>query len=167
MPRDTRTRRLTRPDPGATSGGAGTAQRPLSSLLAHGRKATDLLPHLHQHALDATGGVCSLLFQQNPRNGILQATSGFGLEVLRTDPWMPGPDEAALIADAFTRKMPTLVPDATRQAPDLGARLNARAALVLPLVRGAVWFLPPIATIALSARCGAKPSKSSFVPAYV
>jgi signal transduction histidine kinase len=135
MPRDTRNRRLTRPDPGSTSGGAGTAQRPLTSLLAHGRNATDLLPHLHQHALDATGGVCSLLFQQNPRNGILQATSGFGLDVLRADPWVPGADEEALVANAFARITPTLVADANRQMPDLSARLSASAALLLPLVR--------------------------------
>jgi PAS domain S-box-containing protein len=133
MPRDTRTRRLTRPDPGSTSGEAGTAPRPLASLLAHGRKATDLLPHLHQHALDATGGVCSLLFQQNPRNGILQATSGFGLDELRADPWVPGVEEAALVANAFERTTPTLVADANRQMPDLSARLNAPAALLLPL----------------------------------
>src|SRR6266498_2879372 len=115
MPRETRTRRLTRPAPGSTSGDAGTALRPLASLLAHGRKATDLLPHLHQHALDATGGVCSLLFQQNPRNSLLQATSGFGLEALRTDPWIPGPPEADVLAQAFNRAAPTLVSDAARQ----------------------------------------------------
>ena len=135
MSRDTRTRRLTRPVPGSTSGDAGTVQRPLASLLAHGRKATDLLPHLHQHALDATGGVCSLLFQQNPRNGILQATSGFGLDELRTDPWVPGADEAALVASAFERTTPTLVAEANRQMPDLSARLNTPAALLLPLLR--------------------------------
>jgi len=111
------------------------AQQPLASLLAHSRTATDLLPHLHQHALDATGGVCSLLFQQNPRNGILQATSGFGLDELRTDPWLPGPDESALVTDAFARTTPTLVSDANRQMPDLSARLNTPAALLLPLVR--------------------------------
>src|SRR6266487_1219754 len=135
MPRDTRTRRLTRSAPGSISGDAGTVQRPLASLLAHGRKATDLLPHLHQHALDATGGVCSLLFQQNPRNGILQATSGFGLDELRTDPWVPGVDEAALVASAFERTAPTLVAEANRQMPDLSARLNVPAALLLPLFR--------------------------------
>jgi signal transduction histidine kinase len=135
MPRDTRTRRLTRPAPGSTSGDAGTVQRPLASLLAHGRKATDLLPHLHQHALDATGGVCSLLFQQNPRNGILQATSGFGLDELHTDPWVPGADEAALVASAFERTAPTLVAEANRQMPDLSARLNTPAVLLLPLLR--------------------------------
>src|ERR1700704_5222806 len=99
-----------------------TAQRPLASLLAHSAKATDLLPHLHQHALDATGGVCSLLFQHNPRNGMLQATSGFGLDVLRADPWVPGSDEEALVAHAFERITPTLVADANRQMPDLSVR---------------------------------------------
>jgi len=126
---------LTRPAPGSTSGDAGTALRPIASLLANGRKATELLPHLHQHALDATGGVCSLLFQQNPRNGILQATSGFALDELRTDPWVPGADEASLVASAFERTAPTLVADANRQMPDLSARLNTPAALLLPLVR--------------------------------
>jgi len=126
---------LTRPASGSTSGEAGTAPRPLASLLANGRKATDLLPHLHQHALDATGGVCSLLFQQNPRNGMLQATSGFGLDELRTDPWVPGADEAALVVAAFERRAPTLVADADRQMPDLSARLNTPATLLLPLMR--------------------------------
>ena len=113
-----------------------TAQRPLASLLAHSVKATDLLPHLHQYALDATGGVCSLLFQHNPRTGGLQATSGFGLEALRTDPWMPGAGEAAVVADGFARRASTLVPDTGRQTPDLAARLGTRSALLLPLMRG-------------------------------
>jgi GAF domain-containing protein len=126
---------LTRPAPGSTSAEAGTAARPLASLLANGRKATDLLPQLHQHALDATGGVCSLLFQQNPGNGTLQATSGFGLDELRTDPWIPGAEEAALVVAAFERRAPTLVADADRQMPDLSARLNTPATLLLPLLR--------------------------------
>src|SRR5437763_11885798 len=88
-----------------------TAARPLASLLAHSTTPNELLPHLHQHALDATGGSCSLLFQHNPRTGSLQATSGFGLEGLKTDPWMPGQDEAALVADAFARRLPTLIAD--------------------------------------------------------
>jgi signal transduction histidine kinase len=127
---------LTRPASGPDAGGAGTVQRPLTSLLAHSATPNDLLPHLHQHALDATGGSRSLLFQHNPRNSALQATSGFGLETLRTDAWLPGPDEATVVADAFSRGLPTLVADAPRQAPDLAARLDARAVLLLPLVRG-------------------------------
>src|SRR5438093_168725 len=83
----------------------------------------------------ATGGFCSLLFQHNPRNGRLQATSGFGLEALRTDPWLPGAEEAAIVADSFARRAPTLVQEMGRQAPDLAARLGTRSALLLPLVR--------------------------------
>jgi signal transduction histidine kinase len=113
-----------------------TAQRPLASLLAHSVKATELLPHLHQHALDATGGICSLLFRHNPRNGTLQATSGCGLDALRFDPWTAAADEAELVVDGFERRAPVLVTDAARQTPELAARLGTRAALLLPLVRG-------------------------------
>jgi len=113
-----------------------TVQRPIASLLAHSENANELLPHLHQHALDVTGGVCSLLFRHNPRTGDLQATSGFALDSLRTDPWLPGAEEAAVVAEAFTRHAPTLVADIGRHAPELAARLCARAALLLPLVRG-------------------------------
>src|SRR6266545_1922023 len=135
MPRDTRSRRLAGPAPGSRADGGGTAAPLLVSLLARKRQASDVLPHLHQHALEATGGVCSLLFQQNPRNNLLQATSGFGLEALRTDPWIPGPPEADVLAQAFTRAAPTLVSDAARQMPDLAARLATPALLLLPLAR--------------------------------
>jgi signal transduction histidine kinase len=124
MPRETR-----------TLPAGSTAGRPLASLLAHSTTSNDLLPHLHQHALDVTGGSCSLLFQHNPRTGSLQATSGFGLDGLNAEPWLPGTDEAALVADAFARRLPTLVPEVARQAPDLASRIDTRAALLLPLIR--------------------------------
>src|SRR5437879_2437523 len=60
----------------STSRLTGTAQPPLVSLLAHVTKAGELLSHLHQFALDSTGGSCSLLFQHNPRNGALQRDGG-------------------------------------------------------------------------------------------
>ncbi|HMB80765.1 MAG TPA: PAS domain-containing protein, partial [Vicinamibacterales bacterium] len=124
MPRETRHRQA-----------SSTAARPLASLLAHSTTSNELLPHLHQHALDVTGGSCSLLFQLNPRTGGLQATSGFGLDSLRTEPWLPGSDERALVADAFARRAPLLVADTGRQTPDLAARLGTPAALLLPLIR--------------------------------
>ena len=83
-----------------------TAQRPLASLLAHSLTANDLFPLLHQHALDVTGGSCSLLLQHNPRTGTLQATSAFGLDALRTDPWLPAPEESSVVSDAFTCRAP-------------------------------------------------------------
>jgi two-component system NtrC family sensor kinase len=103
------------------------------SLLAHTTRPSDLLPHLHQHALDVTGGACSLLFRKNPRNGALQPTSAFGLDVMPADPWLPGTDEAAIVATAFERRMPLFIADAEHQTPDLAARLSTSAALLLPL----------------------------------
>ena len=98
---------------------AGTATRPIVSLLAHAAKSTDLLPLLHQHALDVTGGSCALLFQRNPHTGVLRATSAFRLDSLRTDSWEPEANEAALLATAFERGEPLFVSDVTAQMPDL------------------------------------------------
>jgi signal transduction histidine kinase len=140
MPRDTRTRRLIRP----TDGGVSTVSQentpegrePLLSRLTRASRLTDVLPHLHQHALDVTGGVCSLLFEFNPESGAMQATSGFGLEELLTDPWMPDPPEHKLVSEAFARRGPTVVADAARQMPELTRRLGTPAALLLPLAKG-------------------------------
>lgn len=141
MIRDTRTRRLTRPAKGTAStaphGTADVAHEPVLSLLARATRLTDVLPRLHQHAVEATSGSCSLLFEYDPGSGVMQATSGFGLEELLTDPWMPGPPESALVADAFARRGPIWVADADRQMPDLTERLGTPAALLVPLAKGA------------------------------
>jgi PAS domain S-box-containing protein len=135
MPRPDRSGRLTRPSPSAgTHSGAATAPLPLISLLVHTSRLVDLLPPLHQYALAITGGTRSLLFEHNPRNGAMQATSGFGLDELPSDPWAPPPDEAFLISEAFTRGS-LFVADAARSAPDLTSRLKTEAALLLPLTR--------------------------------
>jgi PAS domain S-box-containing protein len=137
MPRDLETRRLTRPTP-ATASATGTDTAPVAmiSLLANSQRLIDLLPQLHQYAVQTMGGSCSLLFEHNPRSGALQATSGFRLDRLRSDPWNPAREEALLISDVFARRAPTLVTDAHREAPDLAARLNSLSALLLPLARG-------------------------------
>ena len=137
-------------------GGAALAAPPLVSLLAGTSRLIDALPQLHQYAIDATGGSCSLLFEYNPRNGVMQATSGYGLEALQADPWIPDPGEAMLVNGAFGRRTATLVADANRQAPDLASRLGTRSALLVPLVQDAErigmlaigFFEPPAATSA-------------------
>jgi PAS domain S-box-containing protein len=138
MPRDPRTRRLTHAPAG--DGGrhdpADPAAPPLVSLLARTASLTDVLPHLHEQALELTGADCSLLFEHNPRNAVLQATSAFGLEELRTDPWTPELGEAATVSDAFRRRSATFVADLERQMPELADRVHAVSALLLPLVRG-------------------------------
>jgi PAS domain S-box-containing protein len=105
----------------------------LISLLAHTRRLVDLLPPLHQHALSMTGGSRSLLFEHNPRNGALQATSGFGVDELSIEPWVPAPHEAAIVSGAFARGEPVTVTDLPRRMPDLASRLKTPSALLLPL----------------------------------
>src|SRR3954470_18308677 len=113
MPQDARTGRLTDlSSADERSRGAGAAPLTLVSLLAHRTRLVDLLPPLHQHALDVTGGSRMLLFEYNPRNGVMQATSGFALDAFPTDPWSPAPHEAAIVSDAFARGAPLIVSDA-------------------------------------------------------
>lgn len=137
MPRETSSRRLTSSDPRAVATTPHkppeTVTRTLLSLLARSSRPVELLPRLHQHALEMTGGSCSLLFEHNPRNGDLQATSAFGLEELRPDAWAPGPVESAVVSDVFARNRPVFVADAQRRMPDLSGRLRTGAALLLPL----------------------------------
>jgi signal transduction histidine kinase len=78
-----------------------------------------------------------LLFEHNPRNAVLQATSGYGVDELRTDPWAPSDAEGALVSETFIRRAPTFVSDVAQQMPELSERLKTPAALLVPLVRGA------------------------------
>jgi PAS domain S-box-containing protein len=132
MPRNARTGRA---DQVASAVSAGVdSSRPLISLLARSPGPNELLSGLHEHALEVTGGVCSILFQHNPRNGLLHATSGCGLDSLRVEAWTPDGDERGLIDSTFDGRSAILVADADRLAPDLSARLEAQAALLVPLV---------------------------------
>jgi PAS domain S-box-containing protein len=115
---------------------ASGSDEPLVSLLARYKRRLDLLPHLHRRAVQATGGTCSLLFEYNPRDGVLQATSGYGLDELRINPWTPQPEEAAIVGSSFAHAAPTFIEDADDRMPDLSDRLAARAALLLPLMQG-------------------------------
>src|SRR5262249_15706104 len=136
MSPDTRTRRLTQPSATAPALLSGPSTLPLVSLLAQSTRPTDVLPRLHQLALQVTGGSCSLLFEHNPRNSVLQATSGYGVDELWTDPWAPSDVEGALVPEAFERRAPTFVSDVVHQMPDLSERIKAPAALLVPLIRG-------------------------------
>jgi PAS domain S-box-containing protein len=112
----------------------GTAAQPLISLVKQSTSLTELLPHLHQRALSVSNGTCALLFVHNARTGAMHATSGYGLEAIPTDPWIPAPPETVLLKDAFSRSAPTLVTNAERQAPDLFARMETASILLLPLL---------------------------------
>jgi PAS domain S-box-containing protein len=138
MPEEPGNRRPARPAGGVRSEGparAATLSRALVSLVAQAPRIIDVLPNLHQHAVEATGGACSLLLELNPRTGVMQATSGFGLDALPIEPLIPASGESAMINDAFARHASVLVIDAARQTPELAARLGTRSALLLPLAR--------------------------------
>src|SRR5262245_57461535 len=136
MSRNTSTSRLTPPSGQIPARTQDPTSLPLISLLAQSARPTDVLPRLHQFALQVTGGSCSLLFEHNPRNAVLQATSAYSLDELVTDPWVPSDAEAALVSEAFVRRAPTFVSDVVHQMPDLSERLKTPAALLVPLVRG-------------------------------
>src|SRR6266498_1147428 len=95
----TRSRRLTQPAGPVAARPPEQSSVPLVSLLAQSARPTDVLPRLHQYALQVTGGSCALLFEHNPRNAVLQATSGYGVDELRTDPWAPSDAEGALVSE--------------------------------------------------------------------
>jgi PAS domain S-box-containing protein len=139
MPQDPRPTRLTRPGAATSPGGSSTTETltpSLTTLLASGSRPIDVLPHLHRHAIEVTGGSCSLLFEHNPRSGTMQATSAYALDELRVDPWLPGPEEADVVAQTFTRAEAMLVTDLPRQMPELAGRLGTPCALLMPLTRG-------------------------------
>jgi PAS domain S-box-containing protein len=137
MPRDIPPRRLSHTDSvRPTPGGAGIATASLVSLLAHTARLIDLLPHLHQYAIDATGGATTLLFEGNVGSAGLRATSGFGLDTLPIGAWAFAPRESRLVNEALAARAPRLVAYADHDAPDLAHRLARPAVLLIPLVRG-------------------------------
>jgi PAS domain S-box-containing protein len=126
----------------------------LLTLVARAKSPVELIPVLHRHALAATGGSRSLLFERNARTGALRATSAYGLDRIPIEPWIPSKAESELVGQIFSRTTPTFVPDADRQLAELSLQLERRAALLVPLRhRGesvgllAIGLEPPVAAI--------------------
>lgn len=135
------TPRRLRPRPSRLTGprrpaGRSLAQRAdLVSLLARATTLAALLPALHHRLLDASGGSSSLLFESNPRSGLLESTSGYGVDHLFDGAWQAAPSEQAVIDLAFAQGRPTLVTDAERALPELARTLAAAAVVLIPLQR--------------------------------
>jgi signal transduction histidine kinase len=109
---------------------------PLETVLARASDIGDVLPHLHERALQRVGGVCSLLFEYDPRNGWLLLTSASRATPHAGAAWTPAEEERLVIDEAFRQHAPTYVPALQRQMPDLWARIETTSALLLPLSRG-------------------------------
>ena len=105
----------------------------LARVLARHARMADLLPLLHEYAVDSADGRCSVLLQTNPRTALLHPTSAFGLEYLPTAPWLTGDAEARLAASALSTDHPLPVPDLTSRYPELAAAVGTRHAFLVPL----------------------------------
>jgi signal transduction histidine kinase len=93
----------------------------------------DLLPHLHEYAVDTAKGRCSVLLQTNPRTGLLHPTSAFGLDYLPTSPWLTGGEEARLAKTAIGADGAVFASDLRTRHPALADNLGTRHAVLLPL----------------------------------
>jgi PAS domain S-box-containing protein len=105
----------------------------LARVLARHTRMADLLPHLHEYAVDTAHGRCSVLLQTNPRTALLHPTSAFGLEYLPTSPWLTGEGETTLAAAAAAADRPIPAPDLRARYPALADHLGTRHAILLPL----------------------------------
>ncbi len=106
----------------------------LLSLLADGGGRHAAIGLLHTRALELTGAICSILFEQAPGSTALQVTSGAGLDRLPTEAWHPSVRESAVISHAFASRAMTLVRSVIAEMPQLHARLRTDQALLVPLV---------------------------------
>jgi signal transduction histidine kinase len=104
----------------------------LARVLARHARMADLLPHLHEYAVDTAKGRCSVLLQTNPRTSLLHATSAFGLDYLPTSPWLTG-DEARLAETTIASDGPIVASDLPTRHPALAENLGTRHAVLLPL----------------------------------
>jgi hypothetical protein len=111
----------------------GVASHSLLNLLAEGGGRNAALSLLHQRALQVAGGSVSLLFEQHPASGQMQATSGAGTDVLPTAAWEPAGDEAGVLAHAFTRRSAVAFDDLAKELPALHAQVATARAILLPL----------------------------------
>ena len=105
----------------------------LTRLLARADRVADLLPRLHDHLVEVTGGRSSVLLQPEPRTGVLLATSGSHLDDLPRDGWLDSPAEQRAAIQARTSGAPVVIRGLAELAPALSVRLGAPHALLVPL----------------------------------
>ena len=93
-------------------------------------RLSDLLPVLHHHAVAASNGRSSILFQFKRDDGdVLQATSAFGVERLPTDPWLVRTVPPGLSG----HKQPQFIEDISTLVRNGSDFLGTRSAVFVPL----------------------------------
>lgn len=102
----------------------------LARAIARDNRTAEVLPDLHEQALRVSGGRSSVLLRASPGSGKLQGLSASGLDRLDPEPWLARPNEAAAVERAWIEGGPLVVTD----LPGLAERLQAKAAVLVPLV---------------------------------
>ena len=118
------------------------SQSTLLEALARTDRLSELLPILHQHAVEAIHGRSSILFQFDPSGEWLQATSAYGVERLPTEPWL---SDGGLVPHALFRDgRPIVVPDLARSVRGVADYLGTRPRCWCPsLIWTTTWVCWP------------------------
>ncbi|HEV3216910.1 MAG TPA: ATP-binding protein [Vicinamibacterales bacterium] len=99
--------------------------------LASTDRLSELLPLLHQHAVDAIMGRTSIVFQFDPTGEWLQATSAFGIDRLPTEPWLA--DGGLVPNPLFRDRHPIFVADLAHSVRGVAEYLDTPSAVLVPL----------------------------------
>jgi GAF domain-containing protein len=102
----------------------------LTRLLVHSDGAT-LLDRLHEHLLEAAGGVASLVVHLDSVTATLRASSACRVEYLPLAPWAVSPAEQTAIEQALSQGK--VVPLELHPASRAGQLLAMQSCLVVPL----------------------------------
>jgi two-component system NtrC family sensor kinase len=120
----------------------------LGRMVAETRRASDIFPLLHEDAVAAVGGRCSVLLQIDPRTALLHPTSALGIDRLPPEPWMLTSAEARAADEAFSNEAPLFVADLQARLPALAERLGTCSALLVPLFQ----LRTPLALLVIGVR---------------
>jgi PAS domain S-box-containing protein len=107
------------------------AAKDMLELLTTTDRLSELLPVLHSHAVAAVGGQAAILFQFDRERDWLQATSGFAVKELPTQPWRGH----AFPPPIFQDPAPLFVPDLQPAVPGLAEYLGSTSAVLVPLAQ--------------------------------
>jgi PAS domain S-box-containing protein len=108
-----------------------SAAKDLLELLTTTDRLSELLPALHNHAVAAVGGQTAIVFQFDRERNWLQATSGFAVDELPTQPWRGD----AFPSPIFQDPAPLFVPDLQRAVAGLPEYLGSTSAVLVPLAQ--------------------------------
>ena len=107
-----------------------TRYRELVRAVARRNHVAPLVAELHEEALRVSGARTSVLLRTKPGTRRLHALSAAGLDSLDPEPWFTKPAEKAAVDRAWSEQTPTVAGDSA----DIAARLQSKAALLVPLL---------------------------------